>query len=121
MTGSDSHTDLRFRTWAATFALMALALLVGGYGYYRGEAERIRQEKYQDIAAIGELKAGQIREWRKERLADARRSAASPFFRRALAEWRKAPENPALKADWRSRFAFTLGPPPQGSGPSIHS
>jgi PAS domain S-box-containing protein len=92
------------RIWVAVFALLTLALLAGGYGYYRGEAERIHQEKYQDIAAISELKAGQIREWREKRLADARRSAASPFFRRALAEWRRAPENPDLRADWRQRL-----------------
>ena len=104
MTDGDLRTGPRLRTWAAVFALMALALLAVGYGYYRGEAERIRQEKYHDIAAIGELKAGQIREWRQERLADARRSAASPFFRRALAEWRRAPETPGLQADWRQRL-----------------
>ncbi|MFZ1642950.1 MAG: GAF domain-containing protein [Candidatus Contendobacter sp.] len=104
MTDSDLHTNPRLRTWAALFALMALTLLAGGYGYYRGEAERIRQAKYQDIAAIGELKIGQIRQWRQQRLADARRSAAGPFFRRALAEWRKDPETPGLRADWRQRL-----------------
>ncbi len=104
MTDGDSRTGPRLRTWAALFALIALALLAGGYGYYRGEAERIRQEKYHDIAAIGELKTGQIREWRQARLADARRSAASPFFRRALAEWRRTPDAPGLRADWQKRL-----------------
>jgi len=80
MIDDGSRIDLRPRAWTAAFLSLALVLLVGGYGYYRGEAERIRQGKYQDIAAIGALKAGQIREWRQERLADARRSAASPFF-----------------------------------------
>lgn len=104
MTDRDFRTDPRFRTWMGVFALMALALLAGGYGYYRGEAERIRQEKYHDLAAIGELKTSQIREWRQARMADARRSATSPFFRRAVAEWRRAPENPDLRADWEKRL-----------------
>ena len=104
MTGGVLHPDPRRRTWAVIFALITLALLVGGYSYYRGEAERILQDKYHDIAAIGELKASQIRGWRQERLADAHRSQASPFFRQALVEWRKTPEDPRLKANWRQRL-----------------
>ena len=105
MTDNNLHTGLGYRIWATvTFALITLALLAGGYRYYRGDTEHIRREKYQEIAAIGELKIGQIREWRRERLADAGRSAASPFFRRALVEWRKNPENPDLRADWRQRL-----------------
>jgi hypothetical protein len=92
------------RTWAGVFALITLALLAGGYGYYHAEAKRIRQEKYHDIAAIGELKIGQIQQWRQERLADARRSMASPFFQRALAEWRTNPETPGLRANWEKRL-----------------
>ena len=94
----------RRRVWVVVFAVIALALLAGGYGYYHAEAERIRQEKYYDIAAIGELKISQIQQWRQERLADARRSMASPFFQRALAEWRTNPETPGLRADWEKRL-----------------
>ena len=99
-----SHAGSYRRIVTVVFVLITLALLVGGYKYYRGEAERILQDKYQDIAAIGELKASQIGAWRQERLADAHRSEASPFFRQALAEWRKTPEDPKLKADWRRRL-----------------
>jgi len=80
MTDDDSRMALRSRFRIGIFVLIALILLIGGYGYYHVEAERIRQEKYQDIAAIGELKAGQIQYWRQQRLADARRAARSPFF-----------------------------------------
>ncbi|HRD50833.1 MAG: GAF domain-containing protein [Candidatus Competibacter sp.] len=95
----DGHNGRRHPIWAVVFTLIALALLVGGYGYYRVEAARIRQEKYQDIAAIGELKVGQILQWRRERLADARRAAGNPFLRRALATWRTTPNAPDLSAD----------------------
>ncbi len=94
----------RRRIWVTVFALLTLALLAGGYGYFQGETERIRQEKYHDIAAIAQLKAGQISQWRQERLADARRASRSPFFQRALEAWRAAPESPELRADWRLRL-----------------
>lgn len=103
MPEGDTFTGHR-RIWLAVFVLLALVLLAGGYAHYHTETVRIRQEKNQDIATIGEMKASQIQQWREERLADARRPAASPFFRRALAEWRRAPENPDLRADWLQRL-----------------
>ncbi|MFO1424335.1 MAG: GAF domain-containing protein [Candidatus Competibacteraceae bacterium] len=100
----DPRTGPRFQTWAVVFVSVTLALLAGGYGYYQNDAERIRQEKYQDIATIGELKISQILQWRRERLGDARRAAASPFFQRALAEWQAAPEEPDRGAEWRRQL-----------------
>jgi PAS domain S-box-containing protein len=104
MTDGGLRLRPRHRIWVAAFVLLTLALLAGGYKYYQGEAERIHQEKYYDIAAIAELKAGQIQHWRRERLADARRASGSPFFQQALEAWRAAPENPDLRADWRLRL-----------------
>lgn len=104
MTDGHSHTGSRHPIGAVVFGLVALALLAGGYGYYRVEAERIRQEKYHDIAAIGELKVSQIVQWRQQRLANARKASASPFFQRALAAWRTVPEAPGLRADWQKRL-----------------
>ncbi|WP_406699570.1 PAS domain S-box protein [Singulisphaera sp. Ch08] len=68
------------RTWVAGFAVMTVVLLVGGHWYYRQETERIHQAEYQALAAIGELKSGQIRHWRNERLADATVLARDPFL-----------------------------------------
>ncbi|MDS4027969.1 MAG: GAF domain-containing protein [Candidatus Contendobacter sp.] len=104
MNDGDSRTGPHRQTWVVVFALITLALLVGGYAYYRGEAERILQDKYRDIAAIGELKTSQIQEWRRKNLADAYRAQVSPFFRQALAEWRKSPEDANLRANWRQRL-----------------
>lgn len=85
------------RTWTVIFILISLAFLAGGHFYFRTEAKRIRQEKYQSLAVIGELKAGLIAGWRKERLGDASNLAGSPFFRKAVEEWLGSPENPILR------------------------
>ena len=65
--------------WFSRFILASLALLIGGYTYYQSEAERIRQVKYQELAAIGKLKADQIKDWRDERLRDLAAFTEEPF------------------------------------------
>ncbi|MDE3245133.1 MAG: PAS domain S-box protein, partial [Acidobacteriota bacterium] len=66
----------------AIFIAISLVLLAAGYGYYRSETEKVRGHKYEEIAAIGDLKSRQIHAWRKERLADAARFASGPMLRR---------------------------------------
>jgi two-component system, cell cycle sensor histidine kinase and response regulator CckA len=73
--------------WFLLFILACLALLIVGYTYYQSEAERIRQEKYQELAAVGKLKADQIKEWRDERLRDLVGFTDAPFFKKGLQEW----------------------------------
>jgi two-component system, cell cycle sensor histidine kinase and response regulator CckA len=92
--------------WAVLFVLGTCALLVGGYRYYQSETERIRQEKYREIAAIGKLKAGQIEQWRQERLSDISRSSKAPYFREGLQEWFLDRNNPALQTKLHDRLAL---------------
>ncbi|MBL0312754.1 MAG: GAF domain-containing protein [Holophagaceae bacterium] len=82
----------------AIFAAISVTLLAAGYGYYRREAEEIRQEKYEEIAAIGELKSSQIQQWRKERLADAGRFAGGPTLSRAVADFLLNPSSSSYQA-----------------------
>ncbi len=59
----------------ATFAGIAVILICLGYWHYRAEKGEIRKEQWQTLAAIGKLKAKQIHEWRKERMAEVVRAA----------------------------------------------
>ena len=90
--------------WVAFFVVITSALLAGGYAYYRSETERIRQQKYQEIASIGELKVGQIRQWRQERLGDITRASKAPFLGQALREWLRDRTNTALRGRLQDRF-----------------
>jgi PAS domain S-box-containing protein len=76
-------------TWQALLIVLTLAFLVGGYLYYRSEDTRIRREQSQALSGIGELKAGQVEQWRFERTADARVAAMDPVLIKAVAAYRR--------------------------------
>jgi two-component system, cell cycle sensor histidine kinase and response regulator CckA len=98
------HTGGVRGVWVGVFAVVGFAILAAGYAYYRHEADRIRQEKYQDIAAIAELKTGQILGWRQRWLGDAERIAKSPFFRQAVAGWLQSSGGPVTRAELQEQL-----------------
>ena len=67
-------------------AFIGFTLLIGllGYTQYRAAEEQVRSDRAQELTAIGSLKAGQIAEWRKERISDAIRFAQGPTLTRAI-------------------------------------
>lgn len=74
-------SNLRARRIAlAVFIGMTLVLLGAGYWYYQAEKAEIIREKYQTLAAIGELKVKQIQQWRKNFEIDAWRAAKDPYL-----------------------------------------
>jgi PAS domain S-box-containing protein len=95
------EASLRWK-WPFAFATVTLLLWMGVW-YYRAEVNRIRAATYEEIAAIGELKAGQILLWRRERMNDATRMAGGPLVRKAVAEFLREPGCP-LRADLLERL-----------------
>jgi PAS domain-containing protein len=91
-------------TWAATFTVIILCIVAAGSAFYRVEAQRIRLDKYHELAAISELKASQIEQWRHERLVDVTRDVSSVYFRRATDAWLKQPNDLALRDEYRERL-----------------
>ncbi len=61
-------------------ALVILALLAGGYAFFRIEAHRIHTDKVNELVAIGQMKVDQIVQWRQERLGDATICASDAFL-----------------------------------------
>ena len=80
----DPVSDPKQRLWIAAFAIAALLIAVLGYTHYRATEDHVYSERARDLAAIGTLKAEQVAEWRRERLADAIRFAQGPTLTRAL-------------------------------------
>ena len=91
------RTAITRRTLAAAFVVIALALSGVGYWYYRAQAQAIHQSNYEDIAAIAKMKAGQIVQWRKERILDVSREANSPTLIAALGKIAENGETPEVR------------------------
>jgi PAS domain S-box-containing protein len=95
-----SSPPLRF---LLIFLVLAMGIVTWSYAYYRIVERQYRAEVQQHLAAIGDLKVGELVAYRKERLADAailyhnttltrlvRRSLASPVdaeVQQQLQEW----------------------------------
>ena len=60
--------------WSLTmvFSFLTLVIASTGYLYFDNQVHQIKLEKRKELAAIADLKTGQIDSWRSERLADAR-------------------------------------------------
>lgn len=92
------------RMWLIALAVMVLCLVACGYLYNRSETERIRQDKYDGLHAIGEMKANEIAHWRSQRLFDIAKIARSPILKKATAALLREPSNPSLIAEMRERL-----------------
>jgi PAS domain S-box-containing protein len=84
------------------FAAAALVIALGGYWLYRQEVREVRTQHFDELAAIGQLKASQIVEWRRSRLAEAR-VIATGLIRTLTLEWLQTPNEST-----RSRFLERL-------------
>jgi PAS domain S-box-containing protein len=85
------------------FSALTLAVLVSAVFYYRAAREQARTSGYRELAAVSRLKAGQIEQWRSERLSDAVVAAGSPFLARSVQAWLESPANhPGLQADLKA-------------------
>ncbi len=53
------------------FFLITVFVALGGYGYYAHHSRISKDEKQAELSAVADLKAREIDQWRKERIADA--------------------------------------------------
>jgi PAS domain S-box-containing protein len=56
---------------AGIIILLSIILLFSGYYYYQQEKQHHKKEKYNELAAVGKLKADQISNWLSERMSEA--------------------------------------------------
>jgi PAS domain S-box-containing protein len=82
-----------FSRWSMAMVVVALlVLLASGAWFYGAQEHRFRQETETQLAAVAQLKVGQIAAWRQERLVDAAVLMQGRFFVEAAAQWMAAPQ-----------------------------
>lgn len=87
------------------FMLIISALLsVGGYLFYKAEAQEIRENKHHEIKAIADLKIQQIVKWRQERKGDINVVSQSSFFVKAVKLWMNNRNNELLNDEITERL-----------------
>ena len=77
-------SQMKRNVWIAFFLFAVLLISLLGHRQFKAEEDQERSERSQELTAIGALKAGQIAEWRKERLSDVIRFAQGPTLTRAI-------------------------------------
>jgi hypothetical protein len=92
------------RFWMVVFALISLGIIGGGLAYYRYEQDKIRQNLYQDLTTIADLKIKLIGGWRRERLGDANSLTLNPFLWQAVATWLQGPVNSSVQSNLLELF-----------------
>ena len=80
-------------------AILSLLIAAVGYLFYKHQKTSIRQEKYNDLKTIADLKENQIQNWITDRRADVLTVTQSPFFARGVNQWLKDTHNVHLKKD----------------------
>ena len=88
------------KLWIAALCALSLAVIAGAAAFYRAAQAQARDGKYTEVSGVGRLKAGQIRQWRSERLSDAVIASGSPFLGRAVQAWMADPAtHPGVRED----------------------
>ena len=90
------------------FIFISLMLVV--IWYYRAETSKMLQEKYQELAAISELKSSQIQQWRKERLDEGKKAAKDLPTISTLKRFLAAPGDQSLANELRERLREEVTP-----------
>ncbi len=81
------HLKKIYWSLVLAFLLFSMAIGMAGYFFYENQKESLKQEKWEQLGAISDLKVRQIVNWRKERLEDGVIISESPFIAHRIQQW----------------------------------
>jgi PAS domain S-box-containing protein len=96
-----NHLPSRTIPWFLITIFMSLVagIFIIGFIFYQKQQEHIKIEAQNDLAAIADLKVGQIARWRKERIIDAKLVYNNTAIARQIESYFKTPEKTSHKQD----------------------
>jgi PAS domain S-box-containing protein len=92
------------------FAILSLGIVVGGAFYYRHYERQFRTAAEHQLAAIAELKVGELAQYRKERLEDAAIFFENTAFSGLVRRFLEHPEDPDAQRqiqEWTVKLVAT--------------
>jgi PAS domain S-box-containing protein len=73
------------------FFLFSMGLGTAGYFFYKDQKKSMKERRWDDLRTIAHLKAKQIENWRKERIAEGTIILENPFIGQAIRRWLDSP------------------------------
>ena len=97
---------LHYEKWwiSVITAVISLIIVISGFFYYHHYEKIEKNERYQEIKAIADLKSSQISNWIKERKADAEITVKSPLLIDALSKLISQKDNNIISGYMESRI-----------------
>jgi flagellar basal body-associated protein FliL len=82
-----------------TFIIFSVAIILGGFLFYKSQRNRIFTENQNSLTAISALKIGQIEVWHKEKLANASTIMNNGPLIRSLKQFFNDDNQPELRGE----------------------
>jgi two-component system sensor histidine kinase/response regulator len=84
------------------FVIMAAGIVAAGYLYYHKYSQQFRTEAENHLSTIADLKAGELAQWRKERLGDAAIFYRNPVFSSLVRRYFEKPQDTEAQRQLRT-------------------
>ena len=97
--GNYSYTPL---TLLLIFVFLSIGILVAGHFFYSSYERNYRSQVEYQLSAIADLKAGELIQWRKERIGDANLLFRNPAFSNIVQSYLEYPDDAVSKELLRS-------------------
>jgi PAS domain S-box-containing protein len=89
-------------------SIFSVIIISAGVFYYTNEKNNIRKSKYDELKAIADLKEKQIKDWIKDKKAEAITTTQSPFFIEGVERWISVKEDVATKEKLTKRLSLAV-------------
>jgi len=94
--------NLSSRLLILIFVILAAGILVGGYLFYSSYEKNYVAQVGLQLSAVGDLKAGELEQWRKERIGDANLLFGNPAFSGLVQRYFEHPDDVDAREQLRS-------------------
>ena len=105
MKNKDTGVKLSFSLLILIFVILTAGILFAGHFFYSNYANNHRTHVESELSAIADLKAGELVQWRKERIWDANQLYGNPALSSLVQRYFEHPDDVDAQEQLRSWLA----------------